>query len=76
MRSMHGVQRWWSHLVEAHELEALKVTAMGEAVRQAVKDIGYEQKGFHWAKAKFACHLHPQSAHIAQGVDRLDDVTS
>ena len=32
-------------------------------------DIGYEQKGFHWAKAKYACHLHPQSAHIAQGVD-------
>src|SRR5690606_27674420 len=30
---------------------------------------GYEQKGFHWQKAKFACHLHAQSAHIAQGVD-------
>ena len=38
-------------------------------MRQAIKDIGYEQKGFHWAKAKFACHLHPQSEHIAQGVD-------
>jgi len=38
-------------------------------VRQAVKDIGYEQKGFHWQKAKFACHLHAQSADIAQGVD-------
>jgi len=41
-------------------------------VRQAVKDIGYEQKGFHWQKAKFACHLHGQSAHIAQGVDSSD----
>ncbi len=41
-------------------------------VRQAVKDIGYEQKGFHWAKAKYACHLHAQSAHIAQGVDASD----
>jgi len=38
-------------------------------VRQAIKDIGYEQKGFHWAKAKYACYLHAQSAHIAQGVD-------
>ena len=38
-------------------------------VRAAVKDIGYEQKGFHWAKAKFANHLHAQSADIAQGVD-------
>ncbi len=41
-------------------------------VRAAIKDIGYEQKGFHWNKAKFACHLHPQSAHIAQGVDSSD----
>ena len=38
-------------------------------VRAAIKDIGYEQKGFHWEKAKYACHLHAQSAHIAQGVD-------
>jgi len=38
-------------------------------VRQAVKDIGYEQKGFHWQKAKFANYLHAQSADIAQGVD-------
>jgi S-adenosylmethionine synthetase len=41
-------------------------------VREAIKDIGYEQKGFHWAKAKFACYLHDQSAHIAQGVDASD----
>ena len=41
-------------------------------VRQAIKDIGYEQKGFHWDKAKYACYLHPQSAHIAQGVDASD----
>src|SRR3954464_2420648 len=33
-------------------------------VREAIKDIGYEQKGFHWAKAKYACYLHGQSAHI------------
>jgi S-adenosylmethionine synthetase len=45
------------------------VRGLEDKVRQAVKDIGYEQKGFHWAKAKYACHLHPQSAHIAQGVD-------
>jgi S-adenosylmethionine synthetase len=41
-------------------------------VRAAVKDIGYEQKGFHWQKAKFANFLHAQSAHIAQGVDATD----
>jgi S-adenosylmethionine synthetase len=48
------------------------VRGLEDKVRQAVKDIGYEQKGFHWAKAKYACHLHPQSAHIARGVDASD----
>ena len=38
-------------------------------VRGTVKRIGYEQDGFHWQTAEFACHLHPQSAHIAMGVD-------
>jgi S-adenosylmethionine synthetase len=40
-----------------------------KAVRQTVKDIGYEQSGFHHLNLKFENHLHPQSAHIAQGVD-------
>ena len=37
--------------------------------REAVKDIGYEQEGFHWKNASVEIHLHGQSAHIAQGVD-------
>ncbi|MCG2841900.1 methionine adenosyltransferase [Sandaracinobacter sp. RS1-74] len=41
-----------------------------EAVARAtVRRIGYEQHGFHWQTADFACHLHGQSAHIAMGVD-------
>jgi S-adenosylmethionine synthetase len=48
------------------------VKSLEPKVRQAIKDIGYEQKGFHWSKAKFACYLHEQSAHIAQGVDASD----
>jgi S-adenosylmethionine synthetase len=40
-----------------------------KAARETVKRIGYEQHGFHWQYADFACHLHGQSAHIAQGVD-------
>jgi S-adenosylmethionine synthetase len=48
------------------------IKSLEPKVRQAIKDIGYEQKGFHWAKAKYACYLHPQSAHIAQGVDASD----
>ncbi|MCC5995293.1 MAG: methionine adenosyltransferase [Oceanicaulis sp.] len=39
------------------------------AVRAAVRDIGYEQDGFHWETANFANYLHEQSADIAQGVD-------
>ena len=39
-------------------------------VRDCVRDIGYEQKKFHWEKIKIANYLHEQSAHIAQGVDR------
>jgi S-adenosylmethionine synthetase len=38
-------------------------------VRAKVKEIGYEQSGFHWNTLTFENHLHGQSAHIAQGVD-------
>ena len=41
-----------------------------EAVaRDAIKDIGYEQDGFHWKNSDVEILLHPQSVHIAQGVD-------
>ncbi|WP_374613161.1 methionine adenosyltransferase [Sphingorhabdus sp.] len=39
------------------------------AVRNTVKEIGYEQDGFHWQSFRFENNLHGQSAHIAQGVD-------
>ena len=40
-----------------------------DAVRAAVRDIGYEQDGFHWKTFEFQNHLHGQSADIAVGVD-------
>ena len=40
-----------------------------QVVRATVRDIGYEQDGFHWQTLDFSNNLHPQSAHIAQGVD-------
>ncbi|GGD85944.1 S-adenosylmethionine synthase [Tsuneonella deserti] len=40
-----------------------------DTVRGVVRDIGYEQDGFHWKTLDFQNNLHPQSAHIAQGVD-------
>ena len=43
-----------------------------EIVRQCVRDIGYEQKGFHWANLRVHNYIHGQSEHIAQGVDGGD----
>ncbi len=41
-----------------------------QKVRNCIKDIGYDQKGFTWRDAtKIDCHLHSQSADIAMGVD-------
>ena len=40
-----------------------------KVARQAIRDIGYEQEGFHWEKAVFHSHLHAQSPDIAMGVD-------
>ena len=40
-----------------------------DVVRTTIKDIGYEQEGFHWKHALVEIHLHQQSTDIAQGVD-------
>ncbi|MEM6618472.1 MAG: methionine adenosyltransferase [Pseudomonadota bacterium] len=46
------------------------IEAVEEIARDCVRDIGYEQDGFHWRTMDVANHLHQQSAHIAQGVDK------
>ena len=38
-------------------------------VRECIKDIGYEQDGFHWENCNIESHLHEQSSDIAMGVD-------
>jgi len=40
-----------------------------EKVRGCIKDIGYEQKGFHWKNCDIDVYLHSQSSDIAMGVD-------
>ncbi len=40
-----------------------------EITRNVVREIGYEQQGFHWANLKVESYLHAQSADIAMGVD-------
>ena len=53
-------------MLKSGEINAKVIEALA---RNAVRDIGYEQKGFHWKKAKVVVRLHGQSADIAQGVD-------
>ena len=42
---------------------------MEDVAREAVRQIGYEQDGFHWARAHVEIHVHSQSGDIAMGVD-------
>ena len=42
---------------------------MEEIARSCVRDIGYEQEGFHWKNADVTIYVHSQSVDIAQGVD-------
>ncbi|MEZ5889830.1 MAG: methionine adenosyltransferase [Xanthobacteraceae bacterium] len=48
---------------------ALTRDYLAHVARLAIKDIGYEQAGFHWERASIEVHLHAQSSDIAQGVD-------
>ena len=47
----------------------IKKNDLIEKVRGCIKDIGYEQKGFHWKNCSIDVHLHSQSSDIAMGVD-------
>ncbi|MCF3593276.1 methionine adenosyltransferase [Rhodobacteraceae bacterium LMO-12] len=49
------------------------IARVEDIARECVKDIGYEQQGFHWANMKVDNYLHAQSADIAQGVDAAGD---
>jgi S-adenosylmethionine synthetase len=40
-----------------------------EIIRQTIKNIGYEQQGFHWQNLEITNLIHEQSADIAIGVD-------
>jgi S-adenosylmethionine synthetase len=51
--------------------EGLTADMIEDVARHAVKEIGYEQDGFHWQTAEIQNHIHEQSADIAQGVDAI-----
>ncbi|MBF0326623.1 methionine adenosyltransferase [Magnetospirillum moscoviense] len=52
---------------------SVNAALMEDIARHAVKDIGYEQDGFHWKNAQVQVHVHQQSADIAVGVDSAGD---
>ncbi len=45
------------------------IDSVEDIARKCVRDIGYEQEGFHWKTFKMNNYLHGQSSDIAQGVD-------
>ena len=59
--------------IDKNGKEAINPSRFRSAARRAIRDIGYEQEGFHWKTAKIDVLLHFQSAHIAQGVDNAAD---
>ncbi len=58
---------------DRHGKEIINPAKFRSAARKAIRDIGYEQNGFHWKTVKIEVLLHFQSAHIAQGVDNAAD---
>ena len=61
-----------NRIVLAGEVRGPKLVThdmMEDVAREAVRQIGYEQDGFHWARADVEIHIHSQSGDIAMGVD-------
>jgi len=60
-----------NHVTLAGEVKNFNVddATIDKIVREKVREIGYEQDGFHWKKLSVANHIHKQSADIALGTD-------
>ena len=53
--------------------ESITKELLEQVAREAVKDIGYAQDGFHWEKAAVEIHLHQQSS-LIQPHDSSDKI--
>ena len=60
-----------NHVTLAGEVKNFNVTKeeVKEIVRNKVREIGYEQEGFHWDRLNIYNEIHSQSADIALGTD-------
>lgn len=56
--------------------ESVNSKVIDQLVREKIKQIGYEQDGFHWEKLILENHLHKQSPDIALGVDEIENAKS
>jgi S-adenosylmethionine synthetase len=64
---------WVAVCGEARGPDSIDAKEIERLTRETIRDIGYEQHGFHWAKAEVVVRLHKQSPDIAQGVDEVAD---
>ena len=55
------------------DANAVSPEEFAQKARDTIKEIGYQQKGFHHRTCRIECLIHEQSADIAQGVDSSDD---
>jgi S-adenosylmethionine synthetase len=58
--------------VKISDANAVAPEELAQVARQTIREIGYQQKGFHFRTAKIDCLVHEQSADIAMGVDAAD----
>lgn len=56
--------------IRAPELSKTKIE---DVIRHTVKNIGYNQNGFHWKRLKITNLIHEQSKDIAAGVDEASN---
>lgn len=58
---------------EVRGTDSITKEKMNEIAREKVKEIGYDQDGFHWKDLRIENHVHSQSVDIARGVDAAGD---
>ncbi|MCU0894506.1 MAG: methionine adenosyltransferase, partial [Rhodospirillales bacterium] len=51
--------------------ESMTHERMAKIARSAIREIGYEQRGFHWQTCEILSRVHAQSPDIAKGVDAI-----
>ena len=54
---------------EVRSASEISIELIEKTVRSTVREIGYEQEGFHWETMEVKILLHEQSSDIAMGVD-------